>query len=358
MFKHVLLLLSICFFSTFVYAENEGSVSLFDEDMEQKNVSETKEKKDSFFSFMNFKMPENLFSSDAEKKEETPENTLENIVKMANNGNLQAQLALGYAYLYGENGLSVDYDKAFEYYNKAALQNDPIGLNNLGSLYYSGLGVQRDVKKAVSLFEQAAKLGNNNAAVNVGFMYVSGRGVKKNIVKGLEYLETSLVSDTPAAKYMMGYAYYKGIHRGIDYSKAAKLLKEAADEGFDEAQLVVASLYVNGLGFPQNYNNAVKYLKQAIAQGNSSAMVLLADILVEGKKYNRDIESAYVYYNLASVRGATYAAAKRNELEKVMKIDEILSAQKQTEYYKEDVSPITLYIRQTYGENLVSYFEE
>ena len=51
-------------------------------------------------------------------------------------------------YLYGEDGVPVDYKKAFTYYNMAAAQNDPIAVNNLGSLYFSGIGTEKNFTKA------------------------------------------------------------------------------------------------------------------------------------------------------------------------------------------------------------------
>ena len=229
MLRYFALFLSVCFLSNITYAADDGTVSLFDEEERTSVTPEQKEKKDSFFSFMNLEAPKNLFNfSKDDTSTEEKATTVEDVIKLANGGDLEAQLALGYSYLYGENGVSIDYQKSFEYYTKAALQNDATGLNNLGSLYYGGIGVKRDVKKAAVLFKKAADLGNVNAAVNVGFMHASGKGAKKDIVLALKYFESSLSSDIPAAKFMIGYAYYKGLHRDLDYLKAAQLLKESA----------------------------------------------------------------------------------------------------------------------------------
>lgn len=360
MFKLILFILNICLVSSITLANDESLVSLFEDDPSfQKNNTkkqegqEKQEKKEGFLSFMNLEIPDKIFTSEKEAG-----TTIEDVINLANKGDLQSQLALGYAYLYGKDGLKINYDKAFEYYGKAALQNDPVGLNNLGSLFYGGIGTPRDVVKAAILFKKAAELGNIDAAVNIGFMLASGNGAKKDIEQALKYFETAASGNIPAAKFMVGYAYYKGLYRDLNYSKAAPLLKEAADAGFDEAQAVVANIYMNGLGFPQNYNNGVKYLESSIAQGNTGAMIYLADILVEGKKYNKDIPYAHVLYNLASVRGVASAVRKRSHVETMMKIDEILLAQQRAEKFKEQLSPTTSYIRQTYGKNIASYFQE
>lgn len=341
-------------FSFQAFAGDEGVVSLFDGTSEaQTSKTDNQEEEGGLFSFLGIKIPEKLQSSSKVKAADTIEET----IKLADKGNLEAQLLLGYSYLYGDNGLKPDYEKAFEYYSKAALQNDATGLNNLGSLYYGGIGVQRSSAKAAILFAKAAELGNAEAAVNLGFMHASGNGAKQDKELALKYFEQASESDSPAAKFMTGYAYYTGTLRPLDYKKAAPLIKVSADAGLDEAQLVLADIYVNGRGFPQNYNNAVKYLRLAASQGNTEAMMKLADILVVGEKYNKDIEFAHVLYNLAAVRGVADAPNKRQLVESKMKINDILQAQLRAENFAEKLTPLTEYIRKTYGDNIRSFIK-
>lgn len=337
------------------FAGEEAVVSLF-EGTEQEIQPQTEEEDEGgLFSFLGFKMPERSPDADAAKKG-LPD-TIEETIKLADEGNLQAQLLLGYSYLYGENGLKPDYDKAFEYYGKAALQNDPAGLNNLGSLYYNGIGVQRSPAKAAILFQKAADQGNAEAAVNIGFMLISGNGAKQDKAAAMNYFEKAAESKNPTAQFMTGYAYYTGSLRPTNYSKAAPLIKAAADAGIDEAQVVLADIYINGRGFPQNYNNAVKYLRLAASQGSTEAMMTLADILFAGEKYNKDVDFAHVLYNLAAVRGVSEAPAKRQMVESKMKINEILQAQLRAENFQEKVTPMTSYIRQTFGSNLRAFIK-
>ncbi len=339
-----------------VYAGDEAVVSLFEDTPEAaKTETVAEENKDSLFSFLNFKLPENILKDKSDKSKAPT--TIEETIKLADKGNLEAQLLLGYSYLYGENGLQPNYEKAFEYYGKAALQDDATGLNNLGSLYYSGTGVARNPAKAAILFAKSASLGNAEAAVNIGFMHISGNGAKLDKTAALNYFEQASTSDNPAAKFMIGYAYYVGEGRLLNYVKAAPLIKAAADAGLDEAQLVLADIYVNGKGFPQNYNNAVKYLRLAASQGNTTAMMMLADILVDGQKYNKDIDFAHVLYNLAAVRGVAAAPARRQAVESKMKINDILQAQTQAENFVEKPTALTSYIRQTFGNNISSFIK-
>ncbi len=340
-------------------AETEDIISLFQGTSEEGKIDTPQEQKtdSGIFSFLNFgrykKETSEVTAADAEHL-----SPFEQSLKQADGGDVNAQLLVGYSYLYGQNGAPVDYDKAFEYYAKAALQNDNVGLNNLGSLYYSGVGVARNTAKAAILFEKAAAMGNAEAAVNLAFIFISGNGVEKNPQAAMDLFEQASSSENVAGRFMYGYALYTGKLRPRNYAAAAPLIKKAADAGFDEAQYVIAMMYINGLGFPQHYGNAVKYLRKAVEQGSVEAMMALGDIYARGEKYKKDIYLAHIYFNLAAVRGAPTAAEKRAVLEEKMKIEEVLQAQTEAENFREKTSEMTNYIRQTFGKNIRAFIDD
>ena len=50
----------------------------------------------------------------------------------------------------------------------------------MGYIYYYGLrGVKRDYEKALEYFYKAANLGDTNAKTTIGYMYLSGLGTEK-----------------------------------------------------------------------------------------------------------------------------------------------------------------------------------
>lgn len=339
--------------------ENKAVISLFDNtpaeaEAAAASAASKKTPDNDIFSFLNFKKKnkEEPKLNIADEKRLSP---FEQSLKLASEGDVDAQLAVGYSYLYGANGAEVNYDKAFEYYAMAAVQNDPVGLNNLGSLYYSGIGVERSPAKAHVLFEKAANLGNAEAAVNLAFILISGNGAEKNPAQAMQWFEKSAAQENPTAQFMLGYAYYSGKLRPRDYKKAAELVKKAASAGIDEAQYTLALMYVNGLGLPQNYGNAVKFLKGAVAQGSTEAMMTLGDILARGEKYSKDLYTAHVMFNLASVRGAQNAAEKRDAVEAKLKIEEVLQAQTEAERFVFKPTELSQYVHKTFGPDLRSY---
>lgn len=306
------------------------------------------------FSFMKKKESKKVYARPDEKKE----SFVQRIIRQAEEGDVNAQLTLGYMYLYGEEGVEIDYKKSFRYYSMAASQKDSVAINNLGSLYYSGIGTDRDYIKAATLFDQAAKLGNTEAAVNLAFIYLSGSNVGKNSRAAMELFKNAAKKGNPTAKFMLGYAYYKGFIFPQDYGKAVPLIREAAEAQYADAQFVLAVMYLNGSGITKNYGNAVKFLKMAVGQGNVNAMTELGDILALGTAYPKDVYRAHVLFNIAAVRGAPKAAEKRDALEKVMKIDELLQAQAEAEKYSEHPSALTAYIKQTFGRDVRGYIDD
>lgn len=295
-----------------------------------------------------------------EANENTSEEfNIDDLKEKATNGDVEAQLNLGYAYLYGLNGVNIDYKQAIIYYQMAADQKNAAAYNNLGSLYFSGIGTNVDYEKAIHFFDEAAKLGSHDAAVNLAIIYLGSDNKQKtqeDFDKILDLLNEAQ-SDNYIAKYLLGYAHLRGFLVKQDNKKAFSLIKVAADNEYDEAQYMLAELYLEGVGAPKNYNKVVEYLRKAGNQGYMLALMKLGDILSEGKLYPKDIRKAHVLYNIASVMGAKDAAAKRDKLEENLQIEDLLAIQASAENYKAQPSKTTTFIRQTFGESLKIYID-
>ena len=309
------------------------------------------------FSFLNFSfLRKDKTKELARKNDEPQESYEERINRLANEGDVDACLTLGYMYLYGENGLEQDAQKAFQYYWMAAEKNDKIALNNLGSLYFSGIGVKKDKKRAVELFENAAQLGNNEASINLAFVYLTS---VKNIDANMRSTIVRLFNQAAeggniTGQYMMSMIYYNGYGIAKNDERAFVLLKKAAEQ-YDEAQYQLALRYMNAEGTPRNYKNAVANLVKAAKQGHIPSMVWLGDILSAGTSYPKNEYEAYIWYNIASVYDAPNVAEKRDILEQKLKIEEVLQAQETAESFKSKPTAITDYVHRTFGVNLADY---
>ncbi len=372
--------LFLCFFWLISYNSSAQTIDLMSGDLtmpeQEVEVQEEKQAQDgettleetdekegsSFFSFIT-KPISKMFSADDEVVDDNgkKETFLQRSLRLAGQGDVEAQMNLGYMYLYGNNGVEQDFDKAFEYYNMAAEQNNPIALNNVGSLYFNGIGVEKNRLKALEYFKKSAEMGNDNAATNLAFIYLtSSKNDSERNKQAVKLFQQAANSGNKLASFMLGYAYYRGFSVERDNYTAFSLIKIAADEGaeFDEAQYVLAEMFANGYGTVQNYVNAVSFYAKAVDQGNTDAYMELAQIYAEGRFAQRNMEKAHTLLNIAASEGNTKAAKLRDEIGERLKLEMLLQAQTMAQNFKPTPSELTSYVRQTFGDNVRSYIDK
>ncbi|RGB36595.1 kinase-like domain-containing protein [Rhizophagus diaphanus] len=132
-------------------------------------------------------------------------------------------------------GISVDKQKAFKLYQKAADLGNALGINDLGYCYDCGIGTDIDNKKAFELYKKAADLGN------------------------------------PSGIYNLGYCYQQGIGTDIDNKKAFELYQKVADLGNSVAQYNLAKMYENGEEIAKNIDKAIYWYKKSAEQGDQDS---------------------------------------------------------------------------------------
>ena len=65
----------------------------------------------------------------------------------------------------------------------------------MGECYRDGQGVESDLAEAVRWFEKAAAQNNPEALYNLGFVYYAGNGVRRDWKKARELLERAVEAD-------------------------------------------------------------------------------------------------------------------------------------------------------------------
>ena len=76
------------------------------------------------------------------------------------------QYQVGYMYRYGR-GVAVDHQQARAWLEKAAAQDHPIAIGELGLMYDGGSGVTPSWRRARELYKRAIELGNSQAVKNM-----------------------------------------------------------------------------------------------------------------------------------------------------------------------------------------------
>ena len=137
------------------------------------------------------------------------------MISLAKKGDAQAQCDLGLEYEVGYD-LPKDYQKAVEWYTKAAEQGHAQAQANLGDCYHYGYGVEKDDQKAVYWQTKSAEQGCVEGQENLSFYYEWGYGVEQDYVKAHEWLvKASESAGVPKRRGTWAYTRYKNRNKKI-----------------------------------------------------------------------------------------------------------------------------------------------
>lgn len=89
----------------------------------------------------------------------------------------------------------------------------------------------------------------------------------------------------------------------------------------------LAGLHAGGFGVRRNDAAAVRWYEKAARRGHPSAQLNLGDAYARGRGVGRDLVAAHMWLSLAASQGKSWAAERRDQLEKSMTPTQIASAQ-------------------------------
>ena len=116
-----------------------------------------------------------LDSQDEKRASMMPRSDEMRYMQMAKEGVVYAQNVLGL--LYEERK---EFEKAREWYERAAAKGLSKAMLNLALMYFFGKGVEQDYNKAVELFAAATEKGHERSALYIAYMYEHGLGTAKD----------------------------------------------------------------------------------------------------------------------------------------------------------------------------------
>ncbi|WP_226661447.1 serine/threonine-protein kinase [Microbulbifer aggregans] len=207
--------------------------------------------------------------------------------------------------------------QAYSWYRRAydLKPEDSNVLNQMGYLYFNGLGVKKNRSKAHDYFLKAARAGSKSSMGWVASNYENGRGVAQDLDKALfwhkkladEHKDAAAANsagkiylsklenrqcDNAYAMYkkaynldsknrltnnQLGYLYYEGCGVAKNRAKALKFFRAGADLGNATSMTWVGSAYLNGWGdVEKSQSKAVPWFQKAAREGNDWAKKELA----------------------------------------------------------------------------------
>ncbi|MCE9533119.1 MAG: caspase family protein [Planctomycetes bacterium] len=190
--------------------------------------------------------------------------------KAAENGSAIGQ------YLYARcladgSGVDRDYNKAFEYYQKAANKRIGLALNEYGNCFFFGRGVNKDEFFAVEQYRKAADLGITWSMNNLGRCYTNGTGVDRDLIKAFEWYSKSAEAGNANGMQSLGVIYKEGRGTNKDEGKAVEWLAKSAERGDPIGMYHLGTHYEEGSGVTKDLGKAIELYKKAATGGFAPA---------------------------------------------------------------------------------------
>ncbi len=204
------------------------------------------------------------------------ESVCEELHRLGENGNDNAQASLGFMYCYGL-GVAKDEVKAIEWYGKSAQQGNPCAKCwiakyakeqfDLGVKYARRQETPEDFGAAVRCYRKAAELGLAQAQFTLGVIYDNGNDVVgKDECMAAEWYRKAAEQGHVEAQYNLGVMYDNGQGVVKDRSMAAKWYRKAAEQGDAKAQYNLGVMYESGDGLEQSFASAKKWFLKVVEQ--------------------------------------------------------------------------------------------
>lgn len=224
-------------------------------------------------------------------------------------GKRDAYLYLGKCYNFA-HGCKQDYKKALQYYEMAGGRGNLEAQHNAGFLYFDGIGTDVDYDRAFFLYDNAVKGGYFYAACNLGYCYEGGFGVEKDLEKAVYYYKLAAESgDSVQAMVNLGNCYYYGIGCEVNYETAFHWFNKAAERGHVEGLYFVGFMLRYNIGCEKNEKEAVKMFEKAAEQNDARSIAELGRCYYYGCGVEIDMQKSFNYYQKAADMGNGYALA-------------------------------------------------
>jgi localization factor PodJL len=180
----------------------------------------------------------------------------------------------------------------------AAEAGDPKAMFVVATRYAEGDGVSQDMKKAALWYEKAANLGLAPAQYRIGNFYEKGTGVTRDVAKAKDWYEKAAKQGNASAMHNLAVLYAMGADGKTDNTAAARWFAAAAELGVKDSQFNLGILSAKGVGVPQ------------------------------------DLEQSYKWFALVAKTGDRDAAAKRDEVAKALRPEQLTKARQAVELWK------------------------
>ncbi|CAF1396717.1 unnamed protein product [Adineta ricciae] len=201
----------------------------------------------------------------------------------------KADVFKGHQYECGDIGVQQNYEKAAEYFGKAADQGNAEGMYNLAKLRDRGLGVKKDHQIALKLLEQAASQPPKHPL----YPQLPNVGVAES-------------------EHALGVRYFEGISVRKDPGVALYWYQRASDHGSAMAANNLGTMYLRGYVVERDLDKGMQLIELAAKRGDPVGMESLAGLFL----YKNNFQMAKIWHDRACEAGNLEAQNNRDQFAK------------------------------------------
>ena len=226
--------------------------------------------------------------------DKNPEQALRWFKQAATEGDVNAQLYLAAAYLYGV-GVNKNVDTATHYYIDAAKNGNPLAQYALAESFIDSRHSANNKLGLIWLSKSVAS-GNPKALTKLGGIYISGKLVSKDIAKGNDLLNQAVAQNYTPAMLVLGNTALEE----EDYKKALEWYTKAANQHDPDAYLALAHAYLQEKSPIKDPQAGFMWTLKAAQAGQSSGKKELGNLYQRGYGVAANQELAEEWLNQAA----------------------------------------------------------
>ncbi|KAF0979539.1 hypothetical protein FDP41_001456 [Naegleria fowleri] len=208
-----------------------------------------------------------------------------------------------------------NYEKALEWFLKAAEHGHALAEFNIGGLYFNGMGVEKDDEVSLEWYRRSASGGYPKSQFYVGKMLLNkANGLPVTTVpshkvqlvtEAIQNLEMAALQGVQDAQLYLAHLYMQGQLVKQDMKQAIALLTQLAKKGNVTAQSNLGAFYMSGVKdvLPKDRAIGAQWLSKAAAYGDVSAQYNLGVYHYECKEYEKSMN----WYMKAANQGYFHA---------------------------------------------------
>lgn len=193
-------------------------------------------------------------------------------------------------------------EQAARWFKQAASAGDVNAQLFMAAAYLFGIGVKKNSDVASHYYIDAAKNGNAIAQYALAENFIDSRHSSNNKL-GLIWLAKSANSGNPKALTKLGSLYIAGKLVTKDVGKGTELLLNAASQNYTPAMLVLGQVAL----MQSNYDQALEWFNKAANKQNASAYLELAHAYLQDKSPIYDPKAGFLWTLKAAQDGLIQA---------------------------------------------------